>query len=224
MKLQSNKKKTTIKILIVVAAVLLLVGLVWLVISGITSANEAKEGKEIKFITLNATPKSEYLVGEEFDATGTIIQVMTKNMDNTYFVDNINDMTFSGFDSSKAVDEQVITVSYQGFTTTFTVKIKEEEKPAPTLVSIEVRDLHTTYTMARWNQNGPSLANAYLVLTYSDGSTKGSLEETPLLWKYIEPLSDVEGAGTTQMVINYTEGEGENAIVVSTTVTITITN
>lgn len=218
MKLHSNRKN---KIIIAIVAILVLL-VVGVTVGVIISKDQ--ENKTITGILLSAPPtKTTYEIGEEFDPTGLKIQVIAGNNKYSPFVKyGEPGLTVSGFDSSKATDSQVITVSYKGFTTTFTVKIKDNTPP-PTLVSIEVRDLHTTYTVTRWNKNGPSLANAYLILTYSDGSTKGSYEETPLLWDYVEPLSDVEGAGTTQMVINYTEGEGENAVVVSTTVTITIT-
>lgn len=219
---KQNKKPIIITVAIIAIVAIILV--ISAIVSSITDAREEAEGKIIDSIRIAACTKREYLRGEEFKPDSVVVQVNTKDMLYTYTVDHTQ-LSFSGFDSSQAVDEQVITVTYQEYSTTFTVKIVDPQQSVekPTLVSIEVRDLHTTYTMKRWNENGPSLANAYLVLTYSDGTTKGSLEETPLLWKYVEPLSDVEGAGTTQMVINYTEGEGEDAITVSTTVTITIT-
>lgn len=211
--------KTLLIIVVAVVALVAIVGSILLISKSIENQKKEEAQNEIIALVMNILPqKTTYYVGEEFDPTGAKIQVITADSSGIYFVD-AEKVSFSGFDSSAPVEEQVITVTYQGFTTTFTVTIKEFSSGKPTLVSIEVCDLIDSYTVEKWNKNGANLYGAYLKLTYSDGSTKGSYEETPLLWDYVEPLSKVDKAGTTTMTINYIEG----GIVVSTTVSITIT-
>lgn len=171
-------------------------------------------------LTVTTKPKTTYYVGQEFDKTGMRIQVNTDKQATTFFVEADDEkLVISGFDSSVAVENQKVTITYEGVSTWFTVTIKEIPKPAPTLESIEVVNLISTYTVEKWNKNGLNPYGAYLKLTYSDGTVKGSYAETPLLWDYVSPLSKVEGPGTTQIVISYSEA----GIVKTVTVDITIT-
>ena len=72
-------------------------------------------------ITIKTNPtKTVYLTGEQLDTTGLVITV-TKNNGTTE--DITTGFTVSGFDSSAAAESQTITVTYQGQTATFTVKI-----------------------------------------------------------------------------------------------------
>lgn len=228
MKIQNSKtkrNKTLIIILAIVVAVIVIAALVFgisLLVKNNPNMGSSNGNHEtiVQGIVVNSAPKTEYYVDDEIDLTGLRIQIVTNKVGDLRFVDYPNDeMSVTGYDMSKS-GEQVITVTYQSFTTTFKINVKEYAAPDPTLVSIEVCDLIDTYTVEKWNKNGANLYGAYLKLTYSDGTTKGSYEETPLLWDYVEPLQKVSGAGTTKMVIKYIEG----GIEVSTTVTITITN
>lgn len=215
---QKKKKKIALIVCISLVLVLAIVGVVLLLAS--SAEADKSDDNVVTGISVYMYPNSlEYYVGQEFEPEGIKLQVTNKSAEHSYIVDNVNEMIFSGFDSSVANDSLPITVSYQGYSATFTVVIKDYEPPKPTLESIEVCDLVNTCTMERWNKYGPDIYGAYLKLTYSDGSTRGSYEETPLLWEYIEPLSKVDGVGTTQMVIKYIDG----GIEASTTVTITIT-
>lgn len=221
MKLKSrNNNKTILIVCLAVVAALVIGAVVFMLVS---SPAEEQDGKEIVNISVDILPKLTYYVGEEFDPSGARLQVITSDSANSYFINCPNKkVTFSGFDSSKAVDSQVVTVSYEGFTTTITVKIKEVEKPEdkPTLTSIEVCDMPTTYSRDKWNEGGPIIKNAYLKLTFSDGSVVGSYAETPLLYDYIGPYDTVEeGETVTYLTITYTV----RGITQSTTVTITIT-
>lgn len=204
MKLKQKNKKSKLTILWIVLAVLVVAILAFVIVNAII---QDQNGKEIVNISIDIPPRLTYNVGEDFDPTGARLQVVTRDPKNTQFVYLPNkDVEFSGFDSSKAVDSQVVTVKYQGFTTTIYVKIVDPQIIVkPTVVSIEVCDLIDEYTVEKWNTNGANLYGAYLKLTYSDGSTKGSYEETPLLWDYIEPLQKVDAPGTTYMTIVYTD-------------------
>ncbi len=72
-------------------------------------------------ISVTAQPtKKEYVVGDTFDKTG--LKVTAKYSDTTT-KDVTAEVTTSGFDSSKPVESQTITVTYGGKSATFTVKI-----------------------------------------------------------------------------------------------------
>ena len=127
----------------------------------------------------------------------------------------------SGFDSSVANDSLPVTISYMGFETTLFVKIKDAKNEVPPyLVSIEICNLKTTYDMKYWNTYGPSASGAYIKLTYSDGSTYGDPDKTPLSRRNIYDYEKVDAAGTTQIRIKYSE----NGISKEETITITITD
>ena len=172
MKLQNKKSKRLTIIGIVVAAIVLIaliVGAILLLAGG--NNEDEHQPTDIINILVASYPERTYYVGEEFNPTGTKIQVLTYDMAYTSFVE-YDSLTFSGFDSSVPVDGQVITVSYKGFTTTFTVDIKEPVSNTPYLVSIEATDLKTTYPQDEWNTYGPDYNGASLLLTYSDGTTE----------------------------------------------------
>ena len=129
MKLTNRKTRNT-KIILLVGAILLAIALVVTVVGVVvktTKDKESEQQKTIKGIAISSLPKQiEYYVGEDFDPTGTRIQVIMGSQAETYFV-GASELEFSGFDSSKAVEKQVITVTYKGFTTAFSVRIKAYE-------------------------------------------------------------------------------------------------
>ncbi len=217
MKLKSNKNKKVLTIIgIVVLAVLLIVGATLIV----SSIIQETQGKDIKDIVISGLPtKFEYYVGDEFDPKGTLVQVRTKDMKNTYFVDYTK-LKFSGFDSSAVNDALTITVSYQGFTTTFDVSVKEKPVPPTTkreLVSIKLSDnFNTTYSKNDWNFFGPTLDEVDIICTFSDATE----ERVDMLYGYIKNPNLNLSVGTYDLIIEYTHGTKT----VSTTVTITITD
>ena len=75
-------------------------------------------------------PKTEYYVGDEFE-TPKVVAVF----DNEKEYEVNEGVTFSGFDSSDVAEEQKITVTYSGLTTSYTISIIEApvigEDPVP---------------------------------------------------------------------------------------------
>ncbi len=65
--------------------------------------------------------KIQYLIGDEADWTGMVVSFVYEN-NSTKAVD-ADKLTITGFDSSKAVDKQTITVAYDKYTTTFDIKV-----------------------------------------------------------------------------------------------------
>ena len=215
MKLQSKKSKSSkiaIIIAIVLAVVLLIAGVVILILG-----SNNNDGTEILSISLSSYPdRIQYYIGEEFDPEGAKIQVFTNDPDSTYFV-SAADLVFTGFDSSVAVESQTITISYQGFTTTFNVVVSERPSEPPVLVSIDVPNIQTTYPLDEWNNYGPRLSKLMIVLTYSDGSTR----EVPLNSReHVEQPKILNAPGTTELVIRYSDG----VTTIELPITITITN
>lgn len=217
MKLQSKKNKT-IKIVIIVAVAILLIGLV---IGGILLFGDEpvpeQNSTDIVGISMAAFPNREYFVGYDLDPVGTKIQVLTYDMKYTRFVDHTK-LSFSGFDSSAPVDEQVITVSYMGFSTTFTVKIKEIPSAEPKLQSIRLSDnFVSTYDLNWWKEYGPVFDNVDLICTYTDGSEK----RVPMSANYCLSINtDISGPTTVEIPVEYSDA----GVLVSTTVIVTITD
>lgn len=124
-------------------------------------------------------------------------------------------LTFEGFDSSEPSSEQEITVGYMGFTKTISVVIVDLPKPTPTLESIEVYNLKTTYNIEEWNRHYLDIVGSMIRLHYSNGSTK----EKYLLTKYISGVRMVDSPCTLYITVEYSDG----VTTVETQVEITIT-
>lgn len=220
MKLKSQKKKKTVIIAIIVAAVILVGAIVAGLVLVLPSIGVGGNKTEVTGIMVNSSPsKMVYYVGEKFDPTGLVIQVIANNNDGMKRIDGkSSELKYSGFDSSVANDKVTVTVSYQGFTTTFNVKVLEQPKENPTITSIALSDgFRTSYSVSRWNNSGPSFFGVNLICTYSDGTVK----EVQMEMLYCSDIVDVDGPGETQFTIKYTD---ENGYTAETTVTVTITN
>lgn len=216
MKLKNRSKSKGKKALIItgiILAAIVVISLITLLV-GVIVYNQ--QGKVIDYLLISSYPdKLVYYVGESFDPTGLEFQVVFKNGESTY-VNNTSLLTFEGFDSSEPSSEQEITVEYMGFTKTISVVIVEPPKPNPTLESIEVCDLKTTYDIKDWNQNHLDIVGSKIILHYSDGSTTEKL----LLKKYISGVVSVlDTPGTIYITVQYSDG----VTMVETQVEITIT-
>ncbi|MBP2032923.1 putative cell wall-binding protein [Clostridium algifaecis] len=85
-------------------------------------------------ITSPAT-KLDYTVGDKLDITG--LKVTGTYSDNTTKYELITEANISGFDSSKAVDEQALTITVDGKTTTYTITVKDSASQQPQPVQTE---------------------------------------------------------------------------------------
>lgn len=215
LKKQNNKRIIIIAIIAVVVVLALVVGGIFL----FSSSNNGEEPKpdDIIGIEISSRPSlTEYFVGEQFKPEGARVQVMTHDHEKSYFVDHTA-LSFSGFDGSK-LGEQVITVTYKGFTTTFTVSVKELPPATPTLVSIRLSDnFVSTYTLDWWTEYGPVFDGVNLICTYSDGSEKS----VPMSASYCLNINtNINSATTVEIPVQYIDG----GIIAETTVEITVTN
>lgn len=218
MKLRSKKSKAPIIIGIVAGVIVLLAIIAGIVLMSLSNSSnpENKNGEDIESISISSLPdKTIYYVGEEFDPTGAGIQVLTYDMAYTSFVGH-GSLTFSGFDSSAPNDAQVITVAYQGFTTTFTVQILPAPTTPPALDKIEVQNFRTTYPMDEWNKYGPDVLGASVKFIYADG-TEGETKSLQPSWIY--GATKVSGPCTLDITIKY----NHDGVLCEQVITITIT-
>lgn len=220
MKLRS-RRNTNKKLIIIVAAIVLalvLIGTIVGVVIGKTNDEKEQDEYNKTIIGINVAlkpTKDVYYVGEEFDPTGFLLQIVTNGIGETSFVEYNEDMIFSGFDSSAPTEAQTITVSYMDFVTTFVIQIKEEAQVAPTLERIEVYNFKTEYTLSDWNLSGPDVRGGRIRCIYSDGSV---VEDILLKDSYIdsEDVIYMSKPGKTEITVKYSNLE--------TTVEITVTN
>ena len=111
-------------------------------------------------------PKTEYYVGEEFE-TPKVVAVF----DNEKEYEVNEGVTFSGFDSSDVAEEQEITVTYSGLTTSYTISIVdapvigEDPVPSGTVLWAE--------TWADAGENSTTFANNSAVSTYTYAGRSG---------------------------------------------------
>lgn len=154
--------------------------------NGTTNNGGGNDDNIISNISIAAAPgKRAYYVGELPNYQGLVLEV-NSGVDSSvliYYDETPDDFIFTGFDSSVPVEEQVITVEYQGKTDTFTVEIKEIPEN-PILVSIHF----STYPQQIFNVDDSfSFRDGVLTCTYSDGSTV----DIPLKSSYMYGLSEI---------------------------------
>lgn len=219
MKFQT-KKQAYINIVLIALVIVLIIGAVVTAVVLLPRESESKDDGKPKILEIVASdlPKREYYIGESFDATGLVIQVVTDNIDSTYFVKYPNrELIITGFDSSVPNEALPITVTYQGFSLTFPVKIKEVETPAPTLVEIKLSDnFCRSYSLDWWTKKGPIFDGVELICIFSDGSE----ERIPMDSKYCDKINyDIDGSTTIELTFKYSVA----GVLVQGSETVTIT-
>ena len=220
-----GSKRPLIIGIIIGAAVLLVAAIVVVVIlvsnnkgglGGIFGNKEQPE--EIQADTINqiqvvSNPiKRQYFCNEPFDPTG--LEVYAFKQSGSYIKLTPDQYTITGFDSSVAVEHQVLTVTYKEFTDTFTVTIKEPLAVEPVLESITMGTLpKTLYKVAE----GLNTKGGTFICTYSDGTTK----TVELSNKHVTGFhaAYLAGVGEYELTVTYTE----KTTTVTTTYKITIT-
>ena len=216
--LKSIPKRTWIIIAIVAAVVLIAATVITvLVVKHKQEQSEIEAAElhklEIMEIQIGATPEKRiYYCGMELDTTGLVVYSLTYGGDFTTL--DLDACTITGFDSSVPVEEQTITVTYKGFSDTFTVQIKEPESATPMLVSIKMGTLpKTVYGYGE----APSVDGGTIICTYSNGTTKTIELEN----KHVSGFGDAFRAGVGDHDITVTVVE--NGIEAKTTYKITLT-
>lgn len=159
--------RRNIFIIIIVAVVLIAIAAVVAVIAINDSNNKKAVGIEITQPAI----KLEYYKYDKLDLTGLELRLRKNSAQYDEIID-LSKVTVTGFDSSKVEDRQTVTLTYEGFSTTFVVKIVELPEPQPAVVGLKLEmdegyELKTEYKVGE----ALDLSHMYLVVTYSDGTT-----------------------------------------------------
>lgn len=181
---------------------------------GVNYTPGAPEKEALVDIQITQAPhKTSYYCGEELELDGLSVFGMSKA--EQFLKLDLTKCQITGFDSSEPVAKQTITVTYEGFTDTFFVEIKEAPKLVGNpVVSIEFETLPKT--QYKLNER-PDLSGAVLLCTYADGTTK-NVELDPA-WVYGFATALRSGVGEYDITVKYTEDD----VTVETTYKITIT-
>ncbi|MBQ4273599.1 MAG: bacterial Ig-like domain-containing protein [Clostridia bacterium] len=218
--IKSIPKRTWIIIAIVAAVVIIASVVISIIVANVRDKKledeiEAAElhKLELREIQIARTPnKLVYYCGTPFDTTGLAVYSLTYGGKLTEL--DLDNCTITGFDSSVPVESQTITVTYKGFTATFTVQIKAQPTENPTLVSIKMATLpKTTYKLGERLDVEGGTFTCY----YSDGTTKTVALEIKYTGGFVPAMN--KGPGEHEMRVVYEE----NGIEVETTYKITIT-
>jgi len=201
--------KKTINPLVFAAVAVVLVVVAVLALTVFIPAVEEK-GQEIKDITIASTPnKTVYFIGEEANYDGLRVTVTRKNGET--FTVRANQCDIKGFDSSKP-EQMIITVTYEGFTTDFSIKVEEPPRQVPVLVGIHLDPLpKTEYKLGEHLYT----LDGVIIREYADGTTAKAM----LLYTHVYGFDSITEPGTYTLTVRYKE----NGKLAETTSTITVT-
>ena len=221
MKSQKAMDKKAIIIIGIVAAVLVVLG----VILGVSLADHNNGNtiqNEIQRIYISKAPnKTQFYVDDEPDYTGLELQIVRNNgkIENIVYSDsNSSFFTFSGFNSKLPEEKQTITVTYKGYSASFNISIVRFEPPADTIKSISwVKLPKTEYKVGDFYETNGGM----LLKEYNDGTTERCiLLDTYVLGREAAFVNGrAKNIGTYELTVKYKE----NGVTVYTTYTITVT-
>ena len=203
---KSNINKKTM-IIAIVAVVLLA-----LIITGVVIVTKLIiHGNQISFIYLAKGPdKISYYQNEAINYDGMI--VMAKRYNGETYQIPIEECTITGFNSSEVTEKCTVKVTYNEFSTDFTVIIKESLKPTPIPAKLTIE----TYPQTEYKLGDQlNTTGGVIVCEYGDGST----QRITMLNRYVSGFDQVNGAGEYTLTVKYKE----NGVTVYTTYTITVT-
>lgn len=123
--------------------------------------------------------KTVYQVGEPLDVTGLTIEALMS--DSSTMISPVTAGMVSGFDSAAAVENQVLTITYQGKTTTYTISVQAPPEPPAKTFRVTVQESYASnsgaglypkdelvrisagsrsgYVFAGWTASGVTLEN-----------------------------------------------------------------
>ncbi|MBQ8414030.1 MAG: bacterial Ig-like domain-containing protein [Clostridia bacterium] len=212
------RDKRTLTIIIVAAIVLVALIATIITVSVMNKKAAEEQGRNIQKIYISSWPeKLQYYVGEEANYNGLVIGLLKNNGSTeniTYTEETKSEFSFTGFDSSKATEEQTITVKYKDFTCKFYISVKEVPKPDPVLMSISMAVMpKTEYKVGERLDLSGAMINKH----YNDGTSK----RTIIIFSYISGWEEAveAGPGTHTLTVKYKE----NGVLKKTTFDITIT-
>jgi len=108
----------------------------------------------------STTHKTEYWVGDTLDVSNLVIEVTYS--DGSKENVNVTEDMVSGFDSSKEISSQTLTITYGGASTEFNISISE-----PTVTSIAVKS--TNHKTEYWIGDALDVSGLIIEATFSNG-------------------------------------------------------
>lgn len=153
--------------------------------------NITVNAKKATGIKVTAPTDTEYIEGTDLDLAGSKIEVSYDNGDKED-VDVTSEMV-SGFNSLTPVESQIVTVSYEGFTDTFTVKIV-----AKSVASIAVTTLPKILYI---EGNTLDVTGGKVTITYDNATTK----IVDLTADMVNGFDSATPAESIELTVSYTE-------------------
>ena len=163
-KISDLSKKKKIALFSTITALILVVVTVLSVFIGIY----IEDGNKIKEISISATPlKTTYYVGETADYSGLKVQVIRNNK-SSFMIEDIDLLTFEGFDSSVATSKKDIYVYFEGHFDTFSIEVINR----PSVVSVLDYIYLNPHPKTEYKLNEPlNTVGGVIVKVYTDGKT-----------------------------------------------------
>lgn len=206
---KTNVLKKPLNLKVTVAVVVSLVVVIVLILTVVIPAIK-RHGQQIKNISvLNMPDKIVYLVGEEANYDGLRVLV-TRNNGETFTI-RANQCKITGFDSSTP-KQMVITVTYEGFITDFSIKVEEPPRQVPTLAGIHLDPLpKTEYKLGEHLDT----FDGVIIREYVDGTTAKAM----LLYSHVYGFDGITKPGKYTLIVRYIE----NGTIAETSYEITVT-
>lgn len=204
------KKPVNTKIL---ASVLVSVAVIAVALLLVFTLKDNEQVIEPLSLSVSELPKTTYYVGEASSFNGLKLKMTLTN--GTAITVDGSECVITGFDSSKPVENQVITVKYKNLETSYTITVKELllSPPTGTYNGLTFKTLpKTEYKVKEWlDTNG-----GVLLVHYDDGTTR----EMPLDSEGVKIYGfTTDVPGTYTLTVKYVEGTNYG----ETSYTITVT-
>lgn len=215
LKLKSQRRQENTKILIIAAiALVVLAGLIALTVFVIIPAFQVKNTPTEGIRIAKLPDKRVYLQDELYSSTGMVVEFIA--LDGTITEIPIDKCKITGFDSSKAAENQTIKVSYRGYSATYTVTIKKTSTPAQEPYLIELITMPKTQYKVSELPSGVDAKGGVLRVTYTDGTT-GEVELTdPRV--FISGFMSINSKGEYTLTVSF----ADKGVRAKTTYTITV--
>ena len=178
--------------------------------AGKTTSYTVNVKDAVQSITMGTTPKTNYLVGETLDVTGGTI-IVTKESGNTETI-NITPGMVSGFNSTSEQLGQVLTVTHEGKTTTYTVNITDSVSN----ITLNPGPSKTTYKYGE----SLDLTGAYIDIVKVNGTT----DRKSVTSSMVSGFNSTPAQGTlpSTQTVTVTYGKDTSGNDVTTTFTVTV--
>ena len=178
--------------------------------AGKTTSYTVNVKDAVQSITMGTTPKTNYLVGETLDVTGGTI-IVTKESGNTESL-NITPGMVSGFNSTSEQLGQVLTVTHEGKTTTYTVNITDSVSN----ITLNPGPSKTTYKYGE----SLDLTGAYIDIVKENGTTDRKAVTSSMVSGFNS--TPAQGTLPSTQTVTVTYGKDTSGNDVTTTFTVTV--